>query len=174
MKRIEIGQCVVEIDDEATRAYYAAGNRINDCGCDECVNFRAYAADFPIRTKEFFASLGIDDMRVIAELCPYTHHDGSALIGGFYHLVGSMTGGHAPRRVTGLRDKLREFFGLGPRKRPENGDDTRLSGVMEIGEELTVFFKTPCDLMPRDFPENAVQMEISTTIPWVLDKKCPE
>ena len=180
MKRRETESCIIELADEATREYYAAGSRINDCGCDDCGNFRAFAPNFPNEVKEFFRSLGIDDMRVLRELMPYTMHDGKLIVGGFYHLVGRMEGGFKPQPAPDFRDKLRKMLGLKPSKyRDLPEDDTRESGIIYMDLDapvdfFDVYFKVPCDLLPEDFPENAVQLEISTTIPWVIDKKYRE
>ena len=174
--RIEIENCIIDIDENATREYYAKRDRINDCGCADCENFRAYAPSFPDEVKEFFRSVGIDDMRVVRELSPYTLHDGMLSVGGFYHIVGSMKGGYRPRPVPGFRDTLRRMLGLKPSKHrdlPE--DDTRESGIIYMDLDapvafFDVYFKVPCDLKPDGFPDNAVQLNFSTSIPWVIER----
>ena len=174
--RIEIEDCSIDIDENATREYYAKGEKINDCDCADCENFRAYASNFPEEVKEFFKSVGIDDMRVVREISPYTLHDGMLSLGGFYHLVGSMEGGYKPRRVPRFGDTLRKMLGLKPikyRDLPE--DDTRESGIIYMDLDAQVFFfdvyfKVPCDLKREDFPENAVELHFSTSIPWVIER----
>jgi len=178
--RIEIENCIIDIDENATREYYAKGDKINDCECADCENFRAFAPNFPDEVKEFFRSLGIDDMRVVRELSPYTLHEGKLSTGGFYHIVGSMEGGYKPRPAPDFRDTLRKMLGLKPsRHRNLLEDDTRESGIIYMDLDapvdfFDVYFKVPCDLAPDDFPDNAVQLEFSTSIPWVIDKKRPE
>ena len=50
----EINQIVVDIDVEATRNYYAQEDRMNDCSCDGCVNYRQYTKECNNKIKEFF------------------------------------------------------------------------------------------------------------------------
>ena len=64
----EINQIVVDIDVEATRNYYAQEDRMNDCSCDGCVNYRQYTKECNNKIKEFFSRIGIDDMNFITRI----------------------------------------------------------------------------------------------------------
>ena len=50
----EINQIVVDIDVEATRTYYTQVDRLNDCSCDGCVNYRQYTKERNNKIKDFF------------------------------------------------------------------------------------------------------------------------
>ena len=96
--KLEIENCIVDIDENATRAYYAEHPEHYDCECYVCRAFIAHAPDFPVEVKAFFASCGIDDMLLVNEVSPLCDEDDDPLfVEGWYHVVGSMEGGEQLR-----------------------------------------------------------------------------
>ena len=134
---IQIGSVTINVDEARTRTYYA-NKSFNDCECLYCHSFAAHATKFAPYVHAFFHSLGIDDLRHIAELTPCCEtEDGRYHSGGFYHLCGAIV------------DPV-------PAE-PE---------LLPIGKDFSVFItgKTP-DLLPEDFPQPAVQLEIDAIFP---------
>ena len=66
----EINKMVVDIDVKATRNYYTQVDRLNDCTCSGCVNYRQYTKECNNKIKDFFSGIGIDDLNFITEIIP--------------------------------------------------------------------------------------------------------
>lgn len=166
---LKIEGCTINIDVAATRGYYSAHPAHNSCTCSGCENYRQLVTQLPETVREFFHSVGIDDMRVITEIIPFAMTEEELLYyGGFYHLVGSITGG---KLITTEVPCYKNDNGSTVRL-PETKTHTHTeSGIMTIGESFTVFFTDSLALLPEGFPENAIQLEIDARLPWVIDKE---
>ena len=172
--RIEIENCTIEIDENATRAYYAEHPEHYDCECDTCRAFIAHAPDFPAEVKAFFASCGIDDMLFVNEVSPLGADDEDPLfVDGWYHVVGTMEGGEPLRVWYPPAHKRRKFFArlfdkklyaalLEGEKETEN---IRESKELEVGPDFSVSFSNHADMLPPDFPEKRIQLAFMTHIP---------
>ena len=137
---IKAGNYLIDVDLAATKGYYSS-DMVNDCSCYGCENFRACAPHFDARIKDFFISVGIEDMGYIAEIIPYnTEPDGRVFYGGFYHICGNII------------------------ERPEAYEP------FEITDDFGIWFDEDCARLSEDFPRPALQIEISTKIDWVIDK----
>ena len=178
--RLEIDTCTVEIDENATREYYAAhiGGK-NDCQCAECRNFRAAAPLVSEKVKAFFRDCGIDDMLDFVELTPYSSEKGDYLYGGWYHLVGSIEGGKSPKIWLPPAARMRRiFYKLFNREKyealvraAEDLSNERTSGILKLDECFSVWFSNRKDLIAKDFPENCIQLDIDAKLPWVIEEK---
>ena len=72
MTEFVYGAYRIQVDAEATRAYYAAHPQPwITCGCAGCRNFVQAVKFLPQPVKAFFAQLGLDPEKV-QELCYYT------------------------------------------------------------------------------------------------------
>lgn len=178
--RLGIGNTMIDIDEEATREYYAAhSGDLNDCTCAQCRNYRAAIPLFPEKVKAFFKDCGIDDMAAFVELTPYCGEDEGYLYGGWYHIVGSIEGGNPPNIWIPPAAKLRrlfcKFFNKKKYEALLRGEEIlsgeRHSDHLELSEDFSVWFSTREDLKADDFPENCIQLEIDAKIPWVLEEK---
>lgn len=168
-----INGCTIKIDESATREYYTAHREHNSCTCSGCENFREYCSSLSEEVRTFFQSCGIDDMRVIREIIPFCMtDDGLLFYGGFYHLVGTIENGQTityeiPCYVSEKDDKGKTII-----KRTDTRMRTHTqSDRIAIDSSFTVFFKDELDLIPDDFPDNAIQIEIEAHLPWVIDKE---
>ena len=171
---ITIGECKIEIDENATLAFYAEHGELNSCGCSGCRNFREAVSTLPPAVHEFFKSCGIDDLRLITEIIPYVMQDGLLLYGGFFHVVGRMSGGiektetipgHEPSKT-----KLGRLFGI--RRKTHTLLAWSESKQKELAPRFSIWFKDAIDLPEPDLPENTLQIEIQWSLEWVLDEPC--
>ena len=145
MTELVCGPYRLEVDVEATRAYYAAHNEPwVTCTCAGCRNFARAVKALPQPVKDFFARLGLDPEKV-NELCYYTGTAGTIAGDCWYHLVGRVL------------------------------EEAPLPGEYpyDLAEGFSVGFKNPCDLLPEDFPEPCCQMNFGFVLPWVLKEPNP-
>nr|WP_326190265.1 hypothetical protein [uncultured Oscillibacter sp.] len=151
MKEFVFGLYRLEVDVEATRAYYEAhpGPWIT-CTCDGCRNFARAAGKLPQAVTDFFHTLGLDPEKP-GELMYYQGTPETLSGGGWYHLVGRVAEGSS-----------------------KPGDDEVLpAGWYDLAEGFSVGLKTECDLLPDDFPKPCFQMEFEHVMPWVLNEPNP-
>ena len=151
MTEFVFGPYRLEVDVEATRAYYAAHNEPwIICTCAGCRNFAQAVKLLPQPVKDFFAQLGLDPEKV-NELCYYNGNQSSIIGDGWYHLVGA---------------------GLEGSSQP--GDHVLFpAGWYELAEGFSVGFQNHCDLLPEDFPRPCFQMHFNYTLPWLLAEPNP-
>ena len=99
MRGIVIERARIQVDAEATRAYYDAYGKIaGGCGCAYCRNFAAAMKTASARLRTFLDALGLDVRKPceVMELGPGTGD--RRLYEAFYHLVGNLESGD-PTRV---------------------------------------------------------------------------
>ena len=145
MTEFVIGAYRLEMDAEATRAYYATHKEPwITCGCAGCRNFARAVESLPEAVRTFFRQLGLAPEKV-QELCYYTCTERTVAGDCWYHLVGSVLEGASQ-----------------PGEYPQN-----------IAEGFSVGFKNACDLLPEDFPRPCCQMNFGFVLPWVLEEKNP-
>ncbi|MGN1032530.1 MAG: hypothetical protein ACI4PU_03645 [Intestinibacter sp.] len=137
----EFGPYKVDIDIDATRAYYSVDD-VNSCICHGCKNYRKYADECNPIIKEFFKKIGIEDLKYIAEITPFnTEEDGRVFYGGFYHLCGRVI------------------------------ESTCECIMYKITDNFEIWFSEECDLLADDFPEPSIQLNIAARIPWIIEEK---
>lgn len=152
----EINQIVVDIDVEATRNYYAQVDRINDCSCSGCVNYRQYTKECNNKIKDFFSGIGIDDMNFITEIIPLDvtcdayEQDHCIDYMGFYHIKGEII----------------------ENKQSSLGQQEIIQDKWEkIDENFYVTIHNDISLLPDGFPTPYLQLEIFAHFPWVIDEE---
>jgi hypothetical protein len=133
----------IEVDTAATAAFYQTAPTLTaSCQCQDCRNYEQAVGQLSTVALEFFDDLGVDPAKP-AEV--YTLGDTVPVwYGGFYHLCGQL---------------------LEVPKVPQADAWHRLS------DALSVSFRGECDLLEDGFPTPAFQMEISLTLPWVLNEE---
>ena len=140
----------LEVDVEATRAWYAAQTLPGvTCDCAGCRNFLRAADAMPAPVRDFLCRLGADPLRP-AELCYYSGTPEKLYGGGWYHICGRILEGAVP---PGSRQAFGEW--------------------LELAEGFSAAFKPECDLLAEDFPRPCFQMELNHCYPWVLAEANP-
>jgi hypothetical protein len=90
---IQIGQYKLEINDELNRSIFSIEeNRIQKCGCPDCINFDMACQMISNTVIEFFDTIGIAINKPKELMCCYDE-DGKVLYSGYYNLVGKMLEG---------------------------------------------------------------------------------
>lgn len=170
--RLQVENCIVDIDENATREYYLSHPALYDCECKVCRAFLRHAPEFPEKVRAFFSSCGIDDMRLVTEVSPLDGDEGPGpyYIDGWFFAVGSMEGGDPPKVWYPPANKLKRFFSnLFDRKRyvsrEVNDRLIRYSRQYEVDDDFLVSFSNQADLIPDDFPKDFVQINFTTHIP---------
>ena len=133
------------VDVEGTRAYYGTHPLPWIlCDCAGCRNFAWAVKTLPPTVTDFFAALGLDPEKP-AEIYINTADRSMGWYGGWYHLRGELLAGFPP---------------------PEQCIGKWLS----LTENFSVAFRQDCALVPEDFPEPRLQMEIDCRLPWLLEE----
>jgi len=151
----EINQMVVDINVEATRNYYAQVDRINDCTCSGCVNYRQYTKECNDRIKDFFSKIGIDDMNCITEIIPMDvscdayEQDHCIDYMGFYHVKGEII---ENKKSLSQQECIQENW-------------------KKIDENFYVTIHNEISLLPDGFPAPCLQVEIFAHFPWIVDEE---
>lgn len=153
MKKIRIKEWVLEVDVERTRGCYQAYQQITEsCDCLFCKNFVSAIGHLPPDVLEFFDSLGGDPSKEgeVSEYCE--NADGTHLYGCFYHIVERLISGPDCWVTTGEETSHLE------------------ANLLEISG-FTFGFTYGISLLPDEFPEPAVQLEVQGNIPWVIAER---
>ena len=111
-------------------------------------------------------------MRMIAEIIPIvTKPDGLVYYGGFYHIVGKIIDGNFISMNIPCYEQVKDEHGnvTGTIKTGEKMKTHTESVIMKIDDSFSIYFSDMCGLLPDKFPPNAVQLEIETNIPWVIE-----
>ena len=152
----EINKIVVDIDVEATRDYYAQADRLNDCSCSGCVNYRQYTKECNNKIKDFFSGIGIDDMNFITEIIPlyvsrdaYEQDDCIDYM-GFYHIKGEII--KNKQSSLGQKEIIQDKW-------------------EKIDEKFYVTIHNEIALLPNGFPTPCLQVGIFAHFPWVVDEE---
>jgi hypothetical protein len=157
METVNIGRWTLEIDREATELAFS---RIplgspETCECDYCKNFVA-ARDhaYPPEAREMFATLGIDYQKEAETWEWYRVESGDHSYGGFFHCVGSITGGTESVQWQ---------------------DDMGTYHLERIGEYFEYGFRSGGDLVEEPFKGQPLfQLDFTTLVPWVIDAPDPD
>lgn len=152
----ELGDYILDIDVERTRAFYGQAETITDgCNCQGCRNYAQWAKWLSAEPKFILESMGVllEKSPEVYVNCP--NEDGTLFYGGFYHLCGKIVSGKNPWKVIGDRAKALD-------------EDAFVS----LGERFQASFTEDIALLEDNFPSPVIQMEISANIPFVLPEKC--
>lgn len=150
IQEILLGGYRLAVDAEKTRAYYAAHPEPwVTCTCGGCRNFVQAVEFLPEEAKALFARLGIDPEKP-AETSWFpgtkTQSNGAA----WYHLCGTIV------------------------ERVEPGENYRLWEWLDIAEKFRAAFRPECHILRSDFPNPCFQMDVTFTLPWVLEEPNPD
>ena len=171
--KIETDGGRVLIDEDTTRAFYRAHGENNNCECSGCRNFRACLPKLNDRVKEFFGSVGIDDMAVISEIMPLAaEEDGMMLYGGFFHVVGELE--NIPSVTYEIPCCEYAVDENGNRTTVITGRETRYhteTSHHRLWDDFDIWFSGSLGMVPEGFPEPTLQLEIYAKLPWVLDEE---
>ncbi|MBE7021110.1 MAG: hypothetical protein E7411_06740 [Ruminococcaceae bacterium] len=153
----EINQIVVDIDVEATRSYYTQVDRLNDCSCSGCVNYRQYTKECNNKIKDFFSGIGIDDMNFITEITPLDvtcdayEQDHCIDYMGFYHIKGEI---------------------IENKQSPLSQQECIIQDNWEkIDENFYVTIHNEISFLPDGFPTPCLQLGIFAHFPWVIEEE---
>jgi hypothetical protein len=142
---VRFRQWLFSVDKEATAAAYTASLASVPvaCGCHDCLNFEAARElAFPPEALALFAELGVDYRRE-GEVYAVPLAPGQHRYGGWFHFRGSIV----------------------------EGPDLRLTGennLAQLTDLVSLGFTT--GYAPSIFADlhHTVQIEIETTLPWLL------
>lgn len=151
----EFGKFIIDIDVEATRAYYDKHgvSVLEDCGCINCRNFYAVMSNPSDKVRNFFDSLGVDPLES-PEATGYPYlESGLVYYNIVYHLVGTII--EAEDTLTVATDRQSSHL--------------KLECLHEIDKDFNVGFLCKKDYVWNKFPDPCVQLEITAHLPWVLD-----
>jgi len=152
---LEFSNFIIDIDVEKTRNFYTTACFVSDnCSCSGCRNFEKAVNFLPQEVISFFMQLGIDMKKVCEVYMLDANTDNIALYGGFYHACGKIISGESAWVQT---DPTSFYF---------DEDKTH-----SITNDFRVSFQERCDLLKKEFPLPAIQLDISADIPWVLEEK---
>ena len=148
MPEFQIGPYRLAADAEGTGDYYAARPLPwVTCACAGCRNFALAVRTLPPAVTDFFAALGLDPEKP-AEVCVDHADGGSCLYGCWYHLIGELAaGGPLPGRLCG------EW--------------------LTLAEGVEAAFSPECHLLPEDFPQPGLQLNLEWRLPWLLEEENP-
>lgn len=151
----ECGSYKIDVDVDRTKQFYETASRVSEgCSCSGCRNYEKAVQKFPTVITDFFAGLGID-MRCVCEVyVNYANPDGSLFYGGFYHLCGTLLSGKSAWVPTSSTSSYWK-------------DDR----TFPVTDNFHISFQQECDLLEKDFPLPALQLELSANIPWVLPEE---
>src|SRR4051812_18658955 len=102
MMRRDVGRWLIEHDPDATRRCFAGLPLGSGCDCVNCRNFDAAAGrTFPTEFVALLEALGVDPTKP-SNLCHYCKEaSGLYVVGGWFHLVGSLLAGEDVVRWVG-------------------------------------------------------------------------
>lgn len=158
-----LNNCVLDIDADRTRAFYDRPDvptMSEQCGCVHCRNFDRAIRKAPEAVLSFLRSLGIDP-RKPAEVFSVTgaaEADGTVWYNGWYHVCGRVVEGCETVRETVTPDGTRHIVYLWDEAYAPHPDFP--FAVLPVEE---------ADLLHKKFPAPAMELEIDTRLPWVLD-----
>lgn len=151
----EFGQYKIDVDVNRTKQFYETTPLVSEgCSCSGCRNYEKAVRDLPAPVIDFFAGLGVDMRRVCEVYVNCVNSDGTLFYGGFYHLCGTVLSG--------------ESAWVSNSPTSSHWEEER---AFLISDGFRVSFQQECDLLEKDFPAPALQLEISASIPWVLPEE---
>lgn len=153
MQRLTFEKWIIEVDPIKTYWFYEQQFSAKEsCNCLYCRNYYEACKLFSKEVKDFFNSMGLEPCKAAEVYEMGRNEDGTYLYGGFYHVVGNLVSvnnvGQDSRKGTLNLETLKEDFKFG--------------------------FTTHLVLVPEEFPQPVLQLEINTNIPWVLNEKSEE
>ena len=131
---------VLDVDTQATRAWYACAERWG-CGCGHCRNFLAAADRLPRGMLDILGALDIPPEKT-TDLCELFHEDGLLHYSASYRVAGRIL------------------------SRPESGGAPEPWGGLWCSDDPKTFYPHGAP----DFPQPCFDLGFCPTLPWVLDE----
>lgn len=165
MKNYDWAGCKVEVDEIATREWYAQAEEWN-CECGHCRNFMAFTDRLPEELLTLLYQLEIPAKKAV-DVCNLTSRKGDLLLYEIrYRLAGRILKRNEDQHEEkGLLQKIYSFFRVQwPKKREsEYPDPWELIRCLDEPGML-------CSLYPDAFPQPCFELCIQLWLPWVLDE----
>ncbi|MEL7570633.1 MAG: hypothetical protein AAGU14_08750 [Eubacteriaceae bacterium] len=156
---IDLEKYILDVDIEATKQAYTKIQPVNEqCACDDCQNYAIAIKTVNLKITEFFDSFGINISRPAEVWGWYDKEKNIYDYGGFYHIVGNIIEQKEKLDIQFMK-KLSHMNG---------------NMVIQLTDKFHIWFTNDCALIPDDFPKPYFQMEISTELPWSLNRPCAE
>lgn len=146
MRQEKIFRWTIEYDREATIEAYNAIDRFVGCTCDYCENFRVVQSQLPKTYFSLLDKLGIDPDKVAESAHFNKTKNGMHLYGWWFHIVGQVIYG---------------------------GTDFILLSEDE-GSKIEMVLRNRRDVVPTTFPQNLIQIDFFSELPWGIEKPEPE
>ena len=157
-----LGQYIIDIDIERTRAFYREHgvSFAEICGCSDCINYLKAIKTAPPSVLDFFDSLGVDLCKAPEMFNVIGDYDANGLIyyEGFFHLVGEILEGEDAWETGEVR---------------EDGSYTehlKESCLHQLAPNFQIAFSHKEDLLEEGFPDPHIQMEVFFHLPWILNE----
>lgn len=152
---LEIGPYRLDVDVEKTRAFYA-GQDGTGCDCAGCRNYQKAVPALAEPVQAFLMQFGIDPGKP-AEMSAVHSPDGrETLYDGFFHICGTFLSSvdlwiqTEPKR-----------FDLKPEYR------------INLDSVDCAYITKDCALVNQAFPRPVIQLNITFSLPWVLEEPNP-
>lgn len=153
---VEIGNYILDINVDRTRAFYQHAQAITDgCNCQGCRNYTKWASSLSAEPKFILESMGVQLEKSPEVYVNCSNEDGTLFYGGFYHLCGKIIQGKIP---------WKEIV--------ENTKTFDQDAFVPLTDTFQVAFTEDIALLEKDFPAPVIQMEISADIPFGLPETC--
>lgn len=151
--RFENDFYLIDVDEVRTGAYYARLKH-EGCTCSGCRNFYAAVSRMEPALRAFLEQFGIDPAKP-AEMSALCATDANTICyNGWYHLCGQILRGAEP------------FEQIAPKR-----FQLRKEAQFRLSEDSLLHFTLDCHLLDADFPQPAAQVEVTFSLPWVLDEE---
>ena len=152
---LEIGVYRLDIDVERTKAFYEQTEWFG-CGCAGCRNYEKAVSLLPDKVKAFFEQFGVDP-GMPAEMSVLNAPDRKTILyNGFFYICGSLMEGNDPWIQTGSKSfRLKDDYQI------------------HVGEDFSAHIIEERYLLVDTFPRPAVQLDVTFSLPWLLDEFNP-
>jgi len=149
METINIGDYILQVDKEKTRAYYE--NHSNPCGCESCVNYKKLLVHIPKEALELYEALGVISGRE-CEIIEYGPDEKNEKL-HYYEAVSAVVGSiiKIPNTTETIVSNKEQFV---VEKMPK---------LNEVEYEFSEWF----DFIPKEFPSPKFSVQLFFFMPWM-------
>lgn len=158
-----LNNCILDIDVDRTRAFYGRPDVptvSEQCDCINCRNFERAILKAPEAVLSLLRSFGIDPRKPAEafNIMGTAEADGTVWYNGWYHVCGRVVEGSETVRETVTPDSTRHIAYLWNEAYTPDPDFP-----------FALLSVEKADLLHKAFPTPAIELEIDTHLPWVLD-----
>lgn len=159
---IQLADYILDVDVERTRTYYERPDvptTSEGCTCWGCRNFDKAIVTAPATVTDFLHSLGIDPRKPLEVFSVKGERepDGTVWYNGWYHVCGKVIKNSDNVQVH-VDDKGREIVTY----------DWAKAYTPDAEYPFEIMPMPQTDLLHKDFPTPAIQLEFDTRLPYVL------